>query len=381
MRILVACGSRAEIIKLGPVCQALQRINGVKFDVFWTGQHVELTTGLLPLFDIYVAHSGSSISPEAGLAGKFARITQQIERELRARSYDWIIVQGDSITAAAAATAGFLDNVSVAHIEAGMRVKNLHSCEQSDFYRRVISQAATLHFAPDNICRDVLLSENIPEDKILVVGNTVVDAALHVSKKMTKSNLPLKAALTKLPLDKKLIIAILHRRENIGHPLQEILRALRSLGEDGDKVIALQTQFDPALHVEIVEMLDGAQNIHLLPPLQYPDFIHLLNRAWAVVSDCIGAWEEVPALGLPLLIAREKTDRPEIIEAGFGRLVGSDYEAIVEGIRTLTTGDAPQIVQSKNPLGCGNAGEHIVRQILARAEQRCSEQKHLVAAE
>ena len=215
MRVLVAFGTRPEIIKLGPVCKALQQA-GADLDVFWSGQHVELAAGLLDFFGIGVTHNGSRIMEEPGLAGKFGLMCEQIEKLLRAKSYDWIVVQGDTATAAAAVTAGFMNRVGVAHVEAGLRTGDLQSPWPEEFNRRLIGQASTLHFPPTRQACDNLLREGVSADHIFMVGNTVVDALLYARAKMSAGYEPRDPEVAALPADKKLVLATLHRRENIG---------------------------------------------------------------------------------------------------------------------------------------------------------------------
>jgi UDP-N-acetylglucosamine 2-epimerase len=362
MRILVAFGTRPEIIKLAPVCRALERAD-VELDVFWSGQHIELAAGLLDLFDIAVTHHGFEIASEPGLAGKFGLMSRQIEKLLQTQEYDWIVVQGDTATAAAAATAGFMNRVPVAHVEAGLRTGDLQSPWPEEFNRRLVTLAATVHFAPTAIARDNLLREGVPADRVLMVGNTVVDALLYVRDKMRNGYRPIDQTLAALPTNNKLVLATLHRRENIGEPLRNVLRALRTLGADGDKVIVLPVHLNPQVRAEVMGILRHAPNVWLLDPLQYPDFVYLLSRAWAVVSDSGGVQEEAPTFGLRILITRETTERPEVVEAGFGTLVGSDYEAIVSGVRKLTAGDRPQLLPARNPFGRGDSSEHIAARL------------------
>jgi len=359
MRILVAFGTRPEIIKLAPVCRALQAA-AVDLDVFWSGQHVELAAGLLELFKLTVTYNGSDIANEPGLAGKFGLMTRQIEKLLKVKDYDWIVVQGDTATAAAAATAGFMNRVPVAHVEAGLRTGDLNSPWPEEFNRRVITLASALHFPPTPRSRDNLLCEGIPADRVITVGNTVVDALLYVREKIIDGYCPVDKALASLPSDKKLVLATLHRRESIGEPLRNILRALRTLGTDGDKLIVLPVHLNPQVRGEVLDILHDAPNVWLLDPLQYPDFVYLLSRAWIVVSDSGGVQEEAPTFGLRILITRETTERPEVVDAGFGTLVGSDYQAIVAGVRKLTAGDQPQLLPARNPFGRGDSSEHIV---------------------
>ncbi|MEZ5890831.1 MAG: UDP-N-acetylglucosamine 2-epimerase (non-hydrolyzing) [Xanthobacteraceae bacterium] len=379
MRVLLAFGTRPEIVKLGPVVQALKHIPGVKLDVFWTGQHIELAAGLMQLFDIEVTHTGSDIISQSGLAGKFGLMTQQIESVLQENRYDWILVQGDTATAAAAATAGFLNHVPVAHVEAGLRTGDLYSPWPEEFNRRTITLCAALHFAPTAAAAKNLIAEGVPADRVLVVGNTVVDALLHVRARVERRYRPIDPAVAELPQDKKLVLATLHRRENIGQAMRQVLSALRELGGDGDKLIVLPVHLNPQVRSQVIEMLGDAPNVRLLKPLQYPDFVYLLSKAWVVVTDSGGVQEEAPTFGLPVLITRDTTERPEVIEAGFGRLVGSDAAAIVRGVRALTQSEQPQRVPGQNPFGRGDSAVQIAER-LTQADQSEEELPRVVAA-
>jgi UDP-N-acetylglucosamine 2-epimerase len=360
MRVLVAFGTRPEIIKLGPVCQALRRRPQMTMDVFWTGQHLELAAGLLDLFDIPVTfNTGSNVIEQPGLGSKLGEMTRQIEQVLLRGQYDWIIVQGDTATATAAAMAGFLCRVPVAHVEAGLRTGDLQSPWPEEFNRRIISTAASLHFAPTARAASNLRRENVPAANIMEVGNTVVDALLYTRDRVGPGYRPIDPALTTLPTNKKLVLATTHRRENIGEPMRNVLRALRTLGADGDKLIALPVHLNPDVRKHVLDLLGSAPNVHLLPPLQYPDFVHLLSKAWCVVSDSGGVHEEAPTFGLQILITRDTTERPEVVEAGFGRLVSSNYSAIVEGVRRLTSSDERQLLAKPSPFGVGDSGERI----------------------
>lgn len=292
-----------------------------------------------------------------------------VERLLKARRYDWIVVQGDTATAAAAATAGFLNGVPVAHVEAGLRTGDLHSPWPEEFNRRLIALAADIHFAPTAQSRDNLLAEGIAADQVLMVGNTVVDALLYAREKMHGGHTPIDDDIASLPADKKLVLATLHRRENIGEPLRNVLRALKTLGHDGDKLIVLPVHLNPQVRAEVLDILGEAPNVRLVKPLQYRDFVWLLSRAWTVVTDSGGVQEETPTFGLKILIARESTERPEVVDAGFGTLVGSDYDAIVGGVRRLTAGDRPQLLEARNPFGDGHSSEKIAAHLLDHAER------------
>jgi UDP-N-acetylglucosamine 2-epimerase len=263
--------------------------------------------------------------------------------------------------------AGFLCRVPVAHVEAGLRTNDLQSPWPEEFNRRVITVASTLHFAPTAIAAANLRKENVPANCIREVGNTVVDALLTTRKRLGPDYRPIEPALAALPADKKLVLATTHRRENIGEPMRNVLRALRTIGKDGDKIVALPVHLNPAVRKQVQDILGNAPNVHLLPPLQYPDFVHLLSRAWCIVSDSGGVQEEAPTFGLQILITRDTTERPEVVEAGFGRLVASDYDAIVAGVRELTSSSKPRLLAKSNPFGAGDAGERIADELIAQA--------------
>ncbi|UGB27056.1 UDP-N-acetylglucosamine 2-epimerase (non-hydrolyzing) [Methylorubrum sp. B1-46] len=367
VRILVTMGTRPEIIKLGPVCQELSRRSGVELEVFWTGQHIELAAGLADLFDLKISHNGSKVMGEPDLAGKFSVMAQQIGGVLRQKRYDWVVVQGDTITAAAAAVAGFYNCVPVAHVEAGLRTGNLHSPWPEEFDRRVITLSSSVHFAPTAMARDALLREGVPSRDVILTGNTVVDALLHVREQVQGNYRPRDPDIAKLPKGRKLVLATLHRRETIGEGHRNVLRALRTLARDGDKVVALPVHLNPEVRGEVLDVLEDEPGVYLLAPLQYPDFVHLLSRAWTVVTDSGGLQEEAPTFGLQILITRDTTERPECVSAGFGKLVGTDYGAIVEGVRRLTADDRPLLLETANPFGDGRASLRIADRLLAPA--------------
>ncbi len=373
MRILIALGTRPEIIKLGPVYRALREA-GAHVDVFWSGQHLDLADGLLDLFEIRPAHSGIGVMREPSLAGKFALITQQMQTLLGPGHYDCVVVQGDTVTAAAGAVAAFLNHVPVAHVEAGLRTGTLDSPWPEEFNRRLITIASTLHFAPTERSRENLLREGVQSDRISVVGNTAVDALLCARTRLAGGYIPIDRDIANLPRDRKLVLATLHRRENIGTPLNDILGALHELGNDGDKLILLPVHPNPDIRAQVVRALGNRPNIRLLKPLQYTDLVYLLSRSWTVVTDSGGIQEEAPTFGLQILITRESTERPEVVEAGFGTLVGSDRGAIIAGVRRLTSSDAPQLLPARNPFGDGQASRRIAEQIFTlRPSQQAAE--------
>ena len=286
---------------------------------------------------------------EPGLAGKFGRMAQQIEKELQAKHYDWIVVQGDTATAAAAAAAGFLNHVPVAHVEAGLRTGDMYSPSPEEYNRRVVALSCTLHFAPTTASRDNLIAEAVPAKQVLN-GNTVVDALIYTRQKLGAGYQPIDPAVGLLPTDKKLVLATLHRRENIGDPIRNVLRALRHLGEPAVTTpspcpCTSTRRFGRRFSASSAT----APNVHLLSPLQYPDFVHLLRRAWTVVSNSGSVQEEAPTFGLQILITRETTERPSALRRASARSSARTSTPSLPA-SAVEAGDRPQLLAAKTLL-------------------------------
>jgi UDP-N-acetylglucosamine 2-epimerase len=368
VRVLIALGTRPEIIKLGPVVREFRRRPGIVTDVFWSGQHVELAAGLFEVFDMSVTFRGEDIVGEVGLAGKLGRMVQRVGEILTKHQYEWVVVQGDTATAAAAATAGFLANVRVAHVEAGLRTGDLRSPWPEEFNRRVISLATSAHLAPTAGAKDNLLSENHPPSSIITTGNTVVDALLFVRHRLGAEYRPRSAALSGLKLKEKLVLVTGHRRENFGEPMRRVLRALKTIASFPDVSIVFPVHLNPVVQQEVFAQLGGRDNIHLIEPLQYPDLVHLMGQSWVIISDSGGIQEEAPTFGVPIVITRESTERPEVVDAGFGQLVGTNEAAIVAAVLPFVEGNRRTVLSGKNPFGDGKASLRIVDHLAKRAE-------------
>lgn len=367
---LMIMGTRPEIIKLGPVYRELAARSEASVSTFWTGQHIELADGLLELFGIDVVHKAEDVMSRPSLCAKAGRILAILADILSRESYDSIIVQGDTLSAMAGAVAGFLNKVPVAHVEAGLRTFNLESPWPEEFSRRLITVAAAQHFAPTVAARDNLLSEGVPPKNILVTGNTVVDALQFVRSKVGHGYIPFNLQIGGLPSDKKLILVTGHRRENFGEPFRRVLAALQTLADDGDKYLVFPVHLNPNVRQEVAVRLGTEANIRLVEPLRYTDFVYLLSRAWTVITDSGGIQEEAPSFHIPVVITRDTTERPEVVEAGFGHLVGCDTDLIVETVRDLTRGAHPTRVRGANPFGNGHAAMRIVSALLDRSERR-----------
>ncbi len=361
--VLLVFGTRPEIIKLAPVYRALANSPDMSVDAYWSGQHVELADGLIELFDIKVTESGANLRDCPTLSDKFARITTDLNRVLEKKKYDWIVVQGDTTTAAAGANAGFLKKIPVAHVEAGLRTWDMNSPWPEEYNRRMISLATSLHFPPTETARHNLVAEGIHRDATVVTGNTVIDALEHVRAVVRFDYAPACAELNTIPTDKKLVLITGHRRENFGKPLRNIIEALKELSQDGDKCLVFPVHLNPNVRRTVFAHLAGCENIRLLDPLQYPDFVYLMERSWAVVTDSGGIQEEAPSFHRPILITRDVTERPEVLDAGFGELVGTDTERLVKAVRRATSGVTPHHIEGSNPFGNGTAAATIVENL------------------
>ena len=368
-RSLIVFGTRPEIIKLGPVYQALKKSAGCEVHTCWTGQHVELADGLAEIFDMQIDFTCEGIVNRVGLTEKVGHMLEFMSQLLRDNDYDSLIVQGDTASAMAGAIAGFLTRTPVAHVEAGLRTHDLYSPWPEEFSRRVISVAGTKHYAPTDAARTNLRNEGISSRNIMVTGNTVVDAVQFISRKIQSSYKPHCKQLLDIPTDKKLILVTGHRRENIGAPFLRILDALKRLSDDGDKCLVFPVHLNPDVKNAVMEHLGSSENILLVPPLLYPDFVYLLGRAWTVITDSGGIQEEAPSFKLPIIITRETTERPEVIKAGFGKLVGSNTDQIVSWARMLSEGREPIRLPFNNPFGDGNAGQRIAADLIGGRAQ------------
>ena len=362
--VLLIFGTRPEIIKLAAVYRALEDSPDMTVDAYWSGQHVELAEGLMDLFGIKVADSGANLRDCPTLSDKFARITADLNRVLEKKAYDWIVVQGDTTTAAAGANAGFLNKIPVAHVEAGLRTWDMNSPWPEEYNRRVISLGTSLHFPPTEAARQNLVAEGIHRDATVVTGNTVIDALEHVRAVVRFNYTPACAELNDIPTDKKLVLITGHRRENFGKPLRNVIEALRQLSQDGDKCLVFPVHLNPNVRRTVFAHLADCENIRLMDPLQYPDFVYLMERCWTVVTDSGGIQEEAPSFHRPILITREVTERPEVLDAGFGELVGTDTARLVKAVRRATSGLKPLHIDGRNPFGNGTAARTIVDTLL-----------------
>jgi UDP-N-acetylglucosamine 2-epimerase (non-hydrolysing) len=323
---------------------------------------------VLSLFDIVPDDDLDVMEPGQTLPGLFAKLLAGMTTLLDRRRPDLILVHGDTSTTLAAALAAFYAKVPVGHVEAGLRTGNLAAPWPEEANRRLTAPLAALHFAPTARSRDNLLAENIPGDGIHVTGNTVIDALLEVAARIERDvalRAELDARFPFLDAGKRLVLVTGHRRENFGGGFEQICGALADLASRGDTQVVYPVHLNPNVQEPVNRILGSVPDVHLIAPQDYLPFVYLMSRAALIATDSGGVQEEAPSLGKPVLVLRETTERPEAVEAGTVRLVGTDRARIVaEANRLLDDDTAYQaMARAHNPYGDGQAAARIVRVI------------------
>jgi UDP-N-acetylglucosamine 2-epimerase (non-hydrolysing) len=283
---------------------------------------------------------------------------------------DIILVHGDTTTTLAASLAGYYEQIAVGHVEAGLRTGNIYSPWPEEINRRVAGAVASVHFAPTERAKRNLLREGVPQARVLVTGNTVIDALLQIAKRLASDEtlaLEMYALFPYLDKDKRLILVTGHRRESFGDGFDRICRALARLAERPDVQIVYPVHLNPNVQEPVRRILGDTGNVHLIEPQNYLPFVFLLTRAYAVVTDSGGVQEEAPSLGKPVLVMRDITERPEAVDAGTVKLVGTDTESIVQEVGRLIDDRRAYETMSRahNPYGDGEASPRIVEGVLS----------------
>ncbi len=351
---------------MAPVIKMLEQHPGhVVSRVCVTAQHRQMLDQVLSLFDIAPDHDLDVMQDNQSPARVAAAVLNGLEPVLQSEQPDWVLVQGDTTTVAAASLAAFYSRVKVGHVEAGLRTWDKRQPFPEEINRRVAGAIADLHFAPTAWARDNLLREGVPPETVCVTGNPVIDALLTVSEKPYN---PESGPLAGVPWERRIILVTAHRRENFGPPLENICAALLDIARRyaGEVHIVYPVHLNPNVQGPVYRLLGNVPNISLLPPLDYLPLVYLMKRATLVITDSGGIQEEAPGLGKPVLVLREVTERPEGVEAGTVRLVGTDRERIVaETVHLLDDTEAYQrMAQAVNPYGDGHAADRIVTVLL-----------------
>lgn len=369
IRVMTVFGTRPEAIKLAPVIQQLEKDPRFQSIVVVTAQHREMLDQVLDLFRVKPDRDLNLMRDDQSLASLTASIFTHLDPILEEFNPDWLLIQGDTTTVMASALTAFYRHIKVGHVEAGLRTGNKWQPFPEEINRKVAGVVADLHFAPTQWARSNLLREGIDDHIIKVTGNTIIDALAQITTlpmpKEIEKLLQVKKILSK---EKRLIFVTAHRRENFGDPIRSICKALKSLSEKyADSVeIVYPVHLNPNILNPVHALLDDVPNITLLQPMDYISLVHMLENAYMILTDSGGIQEEATGLGIPCLVLREVTERPEGIDAGVLKLIGTDAGRIVsEAARILDDpGVYQEMAHAANPYGDGNAAIEIVNSLL-----------------
>jgi UDP-N-acetylglucosamine 2-epimerase (non-hydrolysing) len=364
IKVISIFGTRPEAIKMAPVIRELiNNPDKIISRVCVSAQHRQMLDQVLNLFEIRTDYDLNLMQERQTPTYITASVLTQLEPILQQEKPDWVLVQGDTTTAMAASVAAFYARVKVGHVEAGLRTHNKWKPFPEEIDRRIADVIADLNFAPTEQSRQNLLREGVPHENILVTGNPVIDALHWISEK------PFDFRVLNLdPGNAKLILVTAHRRENFGVPLENICLALREIAEQyGNQVhIVYPVHLNPNVQGPVNRLLKGVKNITLLPPLDYLSLVGLMERAYLVLTDSGGIQEEAPTFGKPVLVLREITERPEALEAGTAKIVGTDKDTIKNATIKLLEdpGEYKKMATAINPYGDGHAAIRIVKELL-----------------
>ncbi len=368
IKVLSVIGTRAEAVKMAPVVKALSRSSYFESKLCVTAQHREMLDQVLNIFNIKPDIDLDLMRPNQSLAQITARVFIHLDPVLEQIKPDWLLTQGDTTTVMASALLGFYHRVKVGHVEAGLRTGDKWQPFPEEVHRKIAGVVADLNFAPTQRSRQNLLKEGVPDHNIAVTGNTVVDALYSVKDKPDCEQVKLLLDELKISNDnKKLILVTAHRRENHGKPLENICLALKEIAEHyaGQVEIVYPVHLNPNVQNTVKTLLKNVKHITLLDPLDYLPLVQLQNHAKLILTDSGGIQEEATALGKPVLVLREKTERPEGVEAGVLKLIGTDKNRIVQETRQLLEDvkTYQKMTSISNPFGDGKAAEKILQAI------------------
>ncbi|MGZ9225148.1 MAG: non-hydrolyzing UDP-N-acetylglucosamine 2-epimerase [Anaerolineales bacterium] len=375
MKVLSVFGTRPEAVKMAPIVRLLKQTPGIEARVCVTAQHRQMLDQVLELFQIKPDYDLDLMRDNQSLAQISASIFTHLDPILADFKPDWVLAVGDTTTVVTTSLLAFYRRIKFGHVEAGLRTHNKWHPFPEEINRRLATVTADLHFAPTEWSQGNLLREGVDEKNIIVTGNPVIDALNFVTKQAEPKEITIllkQLGLATLgPVTKRLVLVTAHRRENFGKPLENICHAIREIALRSDVEIVYPVHLNPNVQEPVNRILKDVTRITLLPPLDYLPLIHLMKHAKLVLTDSGGLQEEAPSLGVPVLVLREVTERPEGIQAGALKLVGTETGHIVqEAMRLLDDPSAyVEMAKASNPYGDGHAAERIVEELL-RAERR-----------
>lgn len=360
-KVMTVYGTRPEAIKVAPIIKALEKSESFESIPVVTGQHREMLDQVNELFGIKPSRDLAIMSKNQSLNEIVAKVIEGIDEVYEELEPDAVIVQGDTSTVMGAAVAAFNRKIPVVHVEAGLRSGDINSPFPEEANRKLTSQIATLHLAPTHESKQNLVRENLPVRDIVVTGNSVIDALLHTVQHPVEFSDP---ALSKvISAGRPLVLVTTHRRENLGSAMENIGRAVATLASKyPDHQFVLPAHKNPLVRETVLPHLEGLENVLVTEPLVYAEFTHLIKAAKIVLTDSGGVQEEAPSLGKPVLVMRENTERPEAVEAGTVRLIGTEYDRIVSEVSNLVEDSThyASMANAVNPYGDGRAAARTV---------------------
>lgn len=370
IKALCVFGTRPEAIKMAPLVGELKRTSTIDARVCVTAQHRAMLDQVLQLFGIQPEFDLNLMTPNQTLPGLTSTMLVALSDVFSQSRPDVVLVHGDTSTTFAAALAAFYQRIPVAHVEAGLRTGNLFSPWPEEANRRLAGVLTHWHFAPTGIARDNLLAEQVPAERITVTGNTVIDALLQVNHRLENDSV-LQASLMAqhefLREQRRLVLVTGHRRESLGQGMEDLCEALARIAtRNPDVDIVYPVHLNPRVREPVNRRLSGHRNIHLIEPLDYLPFVNLMRHATLIITDSGGIQEEAPSLGKPVLVTRDTTERPEAVQAGTVKLVGTNTEVIVRETERLLHDPEAYLRMSNahNPYGDGQASRRIVNVLL-----------------
>lgn len=394
-RVMTVFGTRPEAIKMAPVALALAAEPQIEALICVTAQHRQMLDQVMRIFDMTADIDLDLMQPGQDLYDVTSRVLLGMRDVLKREQPDLVLVHGDTTTCFAAALAAFYQGIPVGHVEAGLRTGNLLAPFPEEANRSLVGRIAEMHFAPTGRARQNLLAENIAPEKIIVTGNTVIDALLIARDKVKK--MPISAwhdaignALCErieqrdrlLKRSGHFVLITGHRRENFGQGFIDLCNAIRTLAlSHPDWLLVYPVHLNPNVQKPVLDILSGLPNVHLIEPLEYLPFVWLMDQSDLILTDSGGIQEEGPALGNPVLVMREVTERPEAIDAGTVKLVGTDKQRIIDAVELLLSDERTyqSMATAINPFGNGTAAQQIVTAIKQRFELRDERKQEVLA--
>lgn len=359
IKVMTVFGTRPEAIKMAPLVLELQK-QSQRFETITTvsAQHREMLDQVLDIFHIKPDYDLNIMHARQTLTDITSNVLINLDKILKEAKPDIVLVHGDTTTTFAASVAAFYNQIPIGHVEAGLRTWEKYSPYPEEMNRQMTDAMTDLYFAPTNQSKANLLKENHKEDNIYITGNTAIDALKQTVDKEYHHDI-----LDKVSPDNKLILLTMHRRENQGEPMRRVFKVIREVVESREDVeVIYPVHLSPAVQEAAKEILGNTERIHLISPLDVVDFHNLAARSYFIMTDSGGVQEEAPSLGKPVLVLRDKTERPEGVEAGTLKLVGTESEKVKEEMEELLDNDAEyqRMAQAKNPYGDGKASERIL---------------------